>query len=118
MFDIGCKAITQCLVVSSSQWNNGGRKRKTKADDELIARLEQVIEFYNRGGDFYENGHAGAVRPLKLTIGEKEALVAFLRSLTDERVLGACCGFVGLPAPEPAATAPPPVKKKNTTIMR
>ena len=48
--------------------------------------LEQVIEFYNRGGDFYEKGHAGAVRPLKLTIGEKEALVAFLRSLTDERV--------------------------------
>ena len=48
--------------------------------------LEQVVEFYNRGGDFYEKGHNNAVRPLKLTIGEKEALVAFLRALTDERV--------------------------------
>ena len=48
--------------------------------------LEQVVAFYNRGGDFREWGHNGAVRPLKLTNDEQMALVAFLKSLTDDRV--------------------------------
>jgi cytochrome c peroxidase len=48
--------------------------------------LEQVVEFYNRGGDFNENGHNPAVRPLGLTAAERDALVQFLKSLTDDRV--------------------------------
>ncbi|WP_016873331.1 cytochrome-c peroxidase [Chlorogloeopsis fritschii PCC 9212] len=43
--------------------------------------LEQVIDFYNRGGDFGQN-----LPPLNLTTEEKQALVAFLKGLTDERV--------------------------------
>jgi len=47
--------------------------------------LEQVVDFYNRGaGD--DNPQQAALRQLKLTDQQKEALVAFLKSLTDERV--------------------------------
>jgi hypothetical protein len=51
--------------------------------------LRQVVDFYNRGGDFRENNidnlDAG-IRNLNLTEEEKTSLVAFLVSLTDERV--------------------------------
>ena len=50
------------------------------------ATLEQVVAFYNRGGDFREWGHNELVRPLKLTADEQAALVAFLKALTDDRV--------------------------------
>jgi len=51
--------------------------------------LMQVVDFYNRGGDF---GAANkpitdpTVRPLGLTQSQKEDLVAFLLALSDERV--------------------------------
>lgn len=48
--------------------------------------LEQVVEFYNRGGDFNERGHNPAVRPLGLTPAERDSLVQFLKALTDDRV--------------------------------
>ena len=49
--------------------------------------LEQVVDFYNRGGDFPGNpNHDGQVRPLGLTAQEQVDLVAFMKSLTDERV--------------------------------
>jgi cytochrome c peroxidase len=51
--------------------------------------LRQVVDFYNRGGDFRENNidnlDAG-IRNLNLTEEEKTSLVAFLVSLTDDRV--------------------------------
>jgi len=51
--------------------------------------LNEVIDFYNRGGDFRignERGVHASMTPLGLTNTEKNALVAFLKSLTDERV--------------------------------
>lgn len=51
--------------------------------------LMQVVDFYNRGGDF---GAANkpitdpTIRPLGLTQAQKEDLVAFLLALSDERV--------------------------------
>ena len=51
--------------------------------------LNDVIDFYNRGGDFRignERGVHPSMTPLGLTNTEKNALVAFLKSLTDERV--------------------------------
>ncbi len=53
-----------------------------------FATLEDVVEFYNRGGDFdAPNINRGLVRPLNLTAGQKADLVAFLRRpLTDPRV--------------------------------
>jgi cytochrome c peroxidase len=63
------------------------------------ATLEQVVEFYNRGGDRRGNsasdttgfGANGSnldpdIQQLNLSASEQAALVAFLRSLTDERV--------------------------------
>ena len=47
--------------------------------------LRQVVDFYNRGGDFADNA-SPKLPELKLTEEEKEALVAFLKGLTDERV--------------------------------
>jgi cytochrome c peroxidase len=54
------------------------------------ATLVQVIELYSRGGDFQPIvGRDGPISPLNtpnLTAQEKQALVAFLQTLTDERV--------------------------------
>ena len=51
--------------------------------------LRQVVEFYNRGGDFaLENldDLSPFIRPLNLTSDDMDAIVAFLGALTDERV--------------------------------
>lgn len=45
------------------------------------ATLEQVVDFYSRGGDF------GGLPILNLSPEQKQQLVAFLKALTDERVL-------------------------------
>lgn len=46
--------------------------------------LPQVVDFYNRGGDFRQDS---VLRPLGLSEAEKDDLVAFLKGLTDERVV-------------------------------
>lgn len=49
--------------------------------------LAEVVDFYDRGGDFDAPNKPAVIRPLGLTEAEKEALVAFLgRPLTDPRV--------------------------------
>ena len=51
------------------------------------ATLEQLVAFYNRGGDFDNNPNMDPdIRPLGLTVDQQADLVAFLKSLTDERV--------------------------------
>ncbi len=47
------------------------------------ATLEQVVEFYARGGDFGANNN---LRRFDATESRKAALVAFLKALTDDRV--------------------------------
>jgi len=47
-----------------------------------MATLRQIVEFYNRGGDFPQTD----LSPLGLTDAQIDALVAFLKALTDERV--------------------------------
>lgn len=67
-----------------------------------LGTLEQVVEFYNRGGNSRKGGvcwggdttgfgsncsnRDADIQPLKLSTGEKANLVAFLKSLSDERV--------------------------------
>mgnify|MGYP003344445960 FL=1 len=52
-----------------------------------INRLEDVIAFYNRGGDFNAPNKPPVIRPLNLTAAQQNALVTFLReALTDNRV--------------------------------
>ncbi|MEH2090013.1 cytochrome-c peroxidase [Nostoc sp.] len=57
------------VELTAPYFHNGGQ-----------ATLEQVIDFYNRGGDF------GVLPPLNLSPVEKQELVAFLKALTDDRV--------------------------------
>ena len=52
-----------------------------------FATLEEVVEFYNRGGDFDAPNVNNLIRPLNLTTQQKADLVAFLkRPMTDQRV--------------------------------
>ena len=51
-----------------------------------MSTLRQVVEFYDRGGDFLNAEQAPEIEPLWLNEADKNALVAFLKSLTDERV--------------------------------
>lgn len=54
-----------------------------------FATLEEVVDFYDRGGDHQEapNFENGIIRVLNLTAYEKQALVAFMkRPMTDLRV--------------------------------
>lgn len=52
-----------------------------------FATLEEVVDFYDRGGDFDAPNKPPIIAPLGLTSQEKTALVAFLRnSLTDPRL--------------------------------
>jgi cytochrome c peroxidase len=49
--------------------------------DGSLRTLEEVIEFYDRAGN--PNPRLDAeIRPLRLTAAEKQALLAFLRSLS------------------------------------
>jgi cytochrome c peroxidase len=60
--------------------------------------LEQVVEFYNRGGDFQTVSEIhimdGDIEPLGLTLQEKKDLVDFLRNgLTDPRTVAQAAPF-------------------------
>ena len=50
------------------------------------ATLTDVVEFYDRGGDFENTQIDANIRGLELTVEEDDALVAFLLALSDERV--------------------------------
>ncbi|MFQ5450913.1 MAG: cytochrome-c peroxidase [Nitrospinaceae bacterium] len=54
--------------------------------DGSEATLEEVIEFYNRGGDARENKSA-FISPLGLTPREKKDLVEFLKALEGEPII-------------------------------
>jgi cytochrome c peroxidase len=102
--------VSLCEPISSTMRDavDGSFKVPTLRNVELTgpffhnggqATLEQVVEFYNRGGDSrgdfginttgYKNNPSNLppeILPLHLTDIEKANLVAFLKALTDERV--------------------------------
>src|SRR5205807_6154452 len=54
-----------------------------------MATLQQVVEFYDRGGDFAQQNMDNLdpnILPLHLTAEQRDDLVQFLVALTDERV--------------------------------
>jgi cytochrome c peroxidase len=66
------------VTLTGPYFHNGGQ-----------ATLDQVLEFYNRGGDFgIENlgNLAPNIHPLGLDKDQRNSIVAFLGALTDERV--------------------------------
>ncbi len=55
--------------------------------DGKFSSLEEVVDFYDRGGDFNAPNKSNDIRNLNLNNNEKRALVSFLREdLTDPRV--------------------------------
>ena len=59
-----------------------------------FATLEEVVEFYNRGGDFdAPNINHNLIHPLNLNTQQKSDLAAFLRALTDPRSTTATAPF-------------------------
>ncbi len=52
-----------------------------------MSTLEQVMEFYNRGGDMVSSELADNIEPLDFTEDQLADLAAFLRTHTDDRVL-------------------------------
>ena len=59
--------------------------------------LEDVVAFYNRGGDFDAPNKAPQIQPLGLSPQQRTALVAFLRRpLTDLRVAAGTAPFDGM----------------------
>ena len=51
------------------------------------ATLDQVMQFYNRGGDFAPNASNGPnIRTLELSAQDQADVVAFMKALTDDRV--------------------------------
>lgn len=76
------------------------------------ATLEQVIDFYRRGGDF--TPVANDLRPFNANAEQRAALVAFLKSLSDDRVRyerapfdhPELCVPIGHVEPEPGRLSP------------
>jgi cytochrome c peroxidase len=54
--------------------------------DGSEATLEEVVEFYNRGGDVAEN-RSPFITPLELTSQEKKDLVEFMKALEGEPII-------------------------------
>lgn len=84
-------------AITNNSVNDGEFRTTTLRNVELhgpymhngrFATLEEVVEFYNRGGDHdAPNINRGFIRPLGLTTQDKADLVAFMkRPLTDARV--------------------------------
>ena len=66
------------IELTAPYFHNGGQ-----------LTLRDVVDFYNRGGDFRENNIDNVdvgIRNLNLTEEQKTSLVLFLQSLTDDRV--------------------------------
>lgn len=62
--------------------------------DGRFATLEEVVDFYDRGGDFDAPNKDPRIRPLGLTAEQKADLVAYLRRpFTDLRVLAGTAPF-------------------------
>lgn len=67
------------VALTAPYFHNGG-----------MLTLRQVVEFYNRGGDFHDANSrfiALGIGKLNLTETEIDKLVGFLHTLTDERVV-------------------------------
>jgi cytochrome c peroxidase len=63
------------VELSAPYFHNGG-----------MLTLRQVVDFYSRGGGDANPSEAAPLPVLNLSEDDKQALVAFLKSLTDERV--------------------------------
>jgi len=130
------QALEGCTVVNDPNMRDavtGSFKTPTLRNIELTgpyfhnggaATLEQVIDFYSRGGNVRKTAGGdtsgfGAttsnvdldVMPILLTPSEKAALVAFLKALTDDRVR-----YEAAPFDHPSLRVPQGATGDNVTL--
>ena len=129
--------VDQCSIVQANDRDavDGSFKVPTLRNVELTgpyfhnggqATLEQVVDFYNRGGDgagtdtlnttgFAANAtnRAPAILPLNLSADDKASLVAFLKTLTDDRVR-----YERAPFDHPSLTVPNGHTFNETSVVR
>ena len=73
------------VELTAPYFHNGGKRT-----------LREVVEFYNRGGDFHEHNDAFlalGIGKLNLTEDEIDKIVLFLLTLTDQRVVDQSAPF-------------------------
>jgi cytochrome c peroxidase len=129
--------IDGCMVISDPKFRDavdGSFKTPTLRNIELTgpyfhnggyATLEQVVDFYSRGGNVrsmpggdtsglgtYGSNFDSDVLHLGLTDAEKAALVAFLKSLTDDRVR-----YEKAPFDHPSLRVPHGAKGDNNALV-
>ncbi len=84
LFDIGCRGIVRCIVLSSAKWPAGGAKRQAAREKQLIDCLEKVAEMLLRRW----LAHSRAIRISVLeTLGRDErweSLKQFIQTYGDE----------------------------------
>jgi cytochrome c peroxidase len=82
------------------------------------ATLEQLVDFYSRGGDFRTVDQDPKLQPVSFSSDDKVAVVAFLKSLTDERVRNQSAPFdhPSLLVPNGAAVTDGAVTEQMITI--
>lgn len=88
--DIGRQAVTSNIDDLGSFKSTSLRNVELRAPymhNGQTATLEDVVEFYDRGGDFDAPNKPNLIRPLFLTAQQKADLAAFMkRPFTDPRV--------------------------------
>jgi hypothetical protein len=67
--------ILRNIELTAPYFLNGGQ-----------ATLDQLVDFYSRGGDFPSTDVDPSLKRAGFSADDKAAVVAFLKSLTDERV--------------------------------
>ncbi len=88
--DIGREAVTGMPNDRGAFRTPGLRNlelRRSYFHNGRFSTIEEVVDFYNRGGDFDANNKPNIIRPLGLNPNQRADLAAFLRRpLTDPRV--------------------------------
>jgi cytochrome c peroxidase len=90
------------VALTAPYFHNGGQ-----------LTLRQVVDFYNRRGDFANPEQSAVLGNLGLTETQKNDLVAFLQSLTDPRVANASAPF-----DHPELFVPSGVQTANGKVRR
>jgi hypothetical protein len=80
VFELGCKAIVHCLVVSSQDWQAGKSKRsRGQSDADLIACLEETMEVLLRSWLTHSRGVRLSVLETVNERGRWQALKRFIQ---------------------------------------
>jgi cytochrome c peroxidase len=89
--DIGREAVTGMPNDRGAFRSPGLRNvglRKSFFHNGKFTTLEEVIDFYDRGGDFDANNKPNLIHVLNLAPGQRAAILAFMRRpMTDPRVV-------------------------------